>query len=414
MLSYTIQLYKKAYSGLSLNSWYLCLVMFINRSGTMVIPFMTIYCRQELHFTVNQATYIMGLFGLGSILGAFIGGKITDKHGFYYVQVFALLIGGLLFMLLGFQKTFLTLGTGSFVLSVCNEAFRPANSAAIAHYSSDENKTRSNSLNRLAVNLGWAFGGLLGGTLAQINYHLLFWVDGCTNIAAALLLLKLIPVSKVVKPIKNAINEVIISSPYKDSIYLIFIGFVILFATCFFQVFTMQPLFYKTQWHFSELFIGLLMGLNGLLIVIFEMVIIHNLEGKRHPLNYICVGVLLVGAGFVLLNFLPSANYSALIILVFITIGEIMAMPFMNSFWIMRTTSANRGQYAALYTIAWSIAQIMAPLIGGQVVTNSGYNLLWWITGAICICASIGFRRLYRSAFKPNRVVPMEETIFDL
>jgi predicted MFS family arabinose efflux permease len=414
MLSYTIQLYKKAYSGLSRNSWYLCLVMFINRSGTMVIPFMTIYCRQELHFTVNQATYIMGLFGLGSILGAFIGGKITDKHGFYYVQVFALLIGGLLFILLGFQKTFLTLGIGSFVLSVCNEAFRPANSAAIAHYSSDENKTRSNSLNRLAVNLGWAFGGLLGGTLAQINYHLLFWVDGCTNIAAALLLLKLIPVSKVVKPIKNAINEVIISSPYKDSIYLIFIGFVILFATCFFQVFTMQPLFYKTQWHFSELFIGLLMGLNGMLIVIFEMVIIHNLEGKRHPLNYICVGVLLVGAGFVLLNFLPSSSYSALIILVFITIGEIMAMPFMNSFWIMRTTSANRGQYAALYTIAWSIAQIMAPLIGGQVVTNSGYNLLWWITGAICLCASIGFMMLYRSAFKPNRVVPMEETIFDL
>src|ERR1700712_696476 len=121
MLFSPIQLYKQAYSGLSRNSWYLCLVMFVNRSGTMVIPFMTIYCRQELHFTVNQATYIMGLFGLGSILGAFIGGKITDKHGFYYVQVGALLLGGLLFMFVGFQKTFFTLGLGSFILSVCNE-----------------------------------------------------------------------------------------------------------------------------------------------------------------------------------------------------------------------------------------------------------------------------------------------------
>ncbi len=411
MLSYTIQLYKKAYSGLSLNSWYLCLVMFINRSGTMVVPFMTIYCHKVLHFTLPQSGYIMGFFGAGSIVGALIGGKITDKHGFYYVQIFALLSGGLLFILLGFQETFITLGIGSFVLSVCNESFRPANSAAIVHYSTDENKTRSNSLNRLAVNLGWIFGGMLGGTLAAINYHLLFWVDGCTNILAALLLLKLIPASNVIKTIKNKIN--VDGSPaYKDKVYLIFIGFVILFATCFFQIFTMQPLYYKTQWQFSELFIGLLMGVNGLLIVMFEMVIIHNLEGKKHPLQYICAGVLMTGIGFVLLNFLPAAYYAAIIVLIFITIGEILAMPFMNSFWIMRTTSGNRGSYAALYTTAWSAAQIMAPIIGGLAISFVSFSLLWWITGAICLCASIGFMMLYRSNFKQNRIIPIEETVF--
>jgi predicted MFS family arabinose efflux permease len=412
MLSYTIQLYKKAYSGLSRNSWYLCFVMFINRSGTMVIPFMTIYCTQKLHFTVEQAGYIMGLFGVGSLLGAFLGGKTTDKYGFYYVQIFALLVGGVLFILLGFQKTFITIGIGSFVLSVCNESFRPANYAAIVHYSTDENKTRSNSLNRLAVNLGWAFGGLLGGTLAHINYNLLFWVDGSTNIAAALLLLRLIPISKLVKPVKNAISAIRDSSPYKDGVYLIFIGLVVLFATCFFQIFTMQPLFYKTQWHFSEQFIGLLMGLNGLLIVIFEMVIIHSLEGKKHPLVYICLGALLTGAGFMLQNYLPPAYYAALIVMIFITVGEILAMPFMNSFWIVRTTNTNRGQYAALYTMAWSTAQIIAPLLGGILIAFAGFNFLWWITAAICLCASIGFIILYRYAFKQGRIVPVEETVF--
>jgi predicted MFS family arabinose efflux permease len=412
MLSSPIQLYKKAYSGLSLNSWYLCLVMFINRSGTMVIPFMTIYCTQKLHFTVEQAGYIMGIFGVGSILGAFMGGKITDKYGFYYVQVFALLAGGLLFILLGFQKTFITISIGSFVLSVCNESFRPANYAAIVHYSTEENKTRSNSLNRLAVNLGWAFGGFLGGTLAHINYSLLFWVDGCTNIVAALFLLKLIPVSKLVKPVKHAINSITESSAYKDNVYLIFIVLVVLFATCFFQIFTMQPLFYKTQWHFTEQFIGLLMGINGLLIVIFEMVIIHSLEGKNHPLKYICLGVLLTGVGFVLMNFFPSAHYTALIILVLITLGEILSMPFMNSFWIMRTTARNRGQYAALYTMAWSTAQIIAPSLGGEVIAHVSYDLLWWITGATCLCASIGFIMLYRFTTKQNRIIPVEETVF--
>ncbi len=413
MLSYTIQLYKKAYSGLSRNSWYLCLVMFINRSGTMVIPFMTIYCTQKLHFTVEQGGIIMGLFGIGSLVGAFIGGKVTDKYGFYYVQIFALLVGGLLFLLLGFQRTFLSIGIVSFILSVCNDSFRPANYAAIVHYSTDENKTRSNSLNRLAVNLGWAFGGFLGGTLAHINYHLLFWVDGSTNIVAALLLLKLIPITKIVKPVKDAINAITDKSAYRDNFFLIFICLVVLFATCFFQVFTMQPLYYKTQWHFSEQYIGALMGINGLLIVIFEMVVIHSLENKRNPLNYICLGVLLTGAGFVLLNFLYPAQYSALIIVVFITLGEMLAMPFMNSFWIMRTTARNRGEYAALYTMAWSTAQIISPVLGGQVISYAGFNLLWYITGGVCLCTTAGFFMLYKLTLKQkSRIVPLEETVF--
>lgn len=410
MLSSPIQLYKKAYSGLSRNSWYLCLVMLINRSGTMVVPFMTIYCHKVLHFTLPQAGYIMGFFGGGSILGALIGGKITDKRGFYYVQIFALLSGGVLFILLGFQTTFISVAICSFILSMCNESFRPANSAAIVHYSTPENKTRSNSLNRLAVNLGWIFGGMIGGLLAGINYHILFWVDGFTNILAALLLLKLIPASTIAKTIKNTFNTV--SDPaHKDRIYIAFIVLVILFATCFFQIFTMQPLFYKTQWHFNESYIGLLMGINGLLIVMFEMVIVHSLENKRHPLNYICVGVLFVGLAFVLQNFLPSAKYSALIVLFFITIGEMLAMPFMNTFWIMRTTSGNRGSYAALYTTAWSIAQIMAPIIGGLAISFVSFDLLWWITGGICLCASAGCILLYRTNFK-NKLVPLEETVF--
>jgi len=391
-----IQLYKKAYSGLSRNSWYLCLVMLINRSGTMVIPFMTIYCIHQLHFTIVQAGYIMALFGLGSICGAFIGGKLTDKFGFYDLQIFALLSGGILFLILGYQHTFLTVGAGAFVLSFCNESFRPANSSAIAYYSTDENKTRSYSLNRLAVNLGWSVGAGLGGFLAAYSYHSLFWVDGCTNILAALMLLKLIPRSHIVKIEKNTAEVTETSSAYKDTVYLVFIGLSILFAGCFFQLFTMQPVFYKTQWLLNERTIGSLMSLNGLLIVFIEMVLIHKLEGRRHPLNYISTGVILVGIGFVLLNEMPHNIVSGIVAMLFITFGEMFAMPFMNSFWITRTNNNNRGEYAGLYTMAWSTAQVLAPTVGAQLINFGGFNLLWWILGGICLVSAIGFWILYR------------------
>lgn len=399
-----IQLYKQAYSGLSRNSWYLCLVMLVNRSGTMVVPFMTIYCIHQLHFTIVQAGYIMAIFGLGAICGAFAGGKVSDKIGFYDLQIFALLSGGVLFIVLGFMQTFAGVAIGSFVLSFCNESFRPANSSAIAYYSSNENRTRSYSLNRLAVNLGWAFGGIL----ASINYHLLFWVDGCTNIVAAFLLLRLIPRSGIVKIVKEKLETGLASSSaYKDKIYLLFIALTILFASCFFQIFTTQPLFYKSIWEFNERTIGFLMAANGGLIVIIEMVMIHKLEGRRHPLKFICVGVILTGIGFALANVLPGLFWSGIIIVIFLTIGEMLSMPFMNTFWINRTSANNRGEYAGLYTMAWSTAQVLAPTIGTRIINHFGFYTLWWVVLAGCLLASAGFLLLYKLIFSANNVKAM-------
>ncbi|MFA5244785.1 MAG: MFS transporter, partial [Pedobacter sp.] len=109
----SVNIYRKAYSGLSKENWYLSLVMLLNRSGTMVVPFLTIYCTQKLNFSIVQAGMIMSVFGLGSVFGAFIGGKITDKIGFYYLQVGALLSGGLMFILIGFLESFLSLALGT-------------------------------------------------------------------------------------------------------------------------------------------------------------------------------------------------------------------------------------------------------------------------------------------------------------
>src|SRR5437868_2209872 len=216
MLASTVQLYKNAYTGLSRKTWYLSVVMLINRSGTMVIPFMTIYATQQLHFSITQAGFVMGLFGLGAIVGAFIGGRITDKFGFYPMQIASLLLGGTMFIITGYMHTYSSLCISAFILSVCNESFRPANSTAIAFYSKEENRTRSYSLNRLAINLGWAVGGALGGFLASVNYSLLFWVDGCTNIAAALLLLKLLPYVKSGTHNTEQKHTVIVKPAYRD------------------------------------------------------------------------------------------------------------------------------------------------------------------------------------------------------
>lgn len=405
MLGRTISLYTNAYSGLSKSTWLLSLVMLVNRSGTMVIPFMTIYLTQpSMGYSIGQAGLVMGIFGLGAVCGGFLGGRLTDRLGFYRVQLVTLTGGGLLFMTLGQMKSYPLICVCTFLLSVVNEAFRPANSTAIAHYCKEENRTRSYSLNRLAVNLGWAVGGAIGGILASINYHLLFWVDGITNILAAILLRYFLSAAATSAPISAAATAAPIpkesappapaGSPYRDKIYLQFIGCTILFAGCFFQLFTILPVYYKKVLHMPEYMIGLLMTLNGVIITLFEMVLVFKLEGKKENLFYIFNGVLVVTLSFLLLNILPLSVISAFICMLLVTIGEIMAMPFMNSFWIARTAKNNRGQYAGLYTIAWSTAQALGPIGGSQGAEHWGFRTLWWIVSGICLLSAIGFRWL--------------------
>ena len=403
MLSATAKVYRNAYSGLSRSTWLLSVIMLINRSGTMVIPFMTLYLTSPgMGYTVGQAGFVFGLFGLGAFSGAWLGGKLTDKIGFYPVQLITLIGGGILFMILGQMKSFPLICTFTFLLSFVNEAFRPANSTAIAFYSKEENRTRSYALNRLAINLGWAVGSGIGGILAKHSYELLFWVDGFTNITAAVVMwLFLKPVEYKPSAQKKTVDVVHLPA-HRDKIYVIFILITTLFASCFFQLFTNLPVYFKKELHFSEPLIGAIMAANGIIIALVEMVLIYKLEGKRKSTVYITIGVGLVGLSFLMLNIPGIGAPAAFAMILMVTMGETLSMPFMNSYWIGRTQASNRGQYAALYTMAWSAAQCLGPMGGAQLAQHSSFFVLWCVVGGLALLASFSFWRLHLSVIVDN------------
>jgi predicted MFS family arabinose efflux permease len=240
----------------------------------MVVPFMTLYLTSSLGYSIGQAGFVFGLFGLGAFSGAWLGGKLTDKIGYYPVQMITLIGGGILFMLLGQMKTYPLICVFTYLVSFVGEAFRPANSTAIAFYSKEENRTRSYALNRLAINLGWALGSAMGGIIAKFNYELLFWIDGITNITAAIVMwLFLKPVSVIKKEVNTTAITPLLSA-YKDKTFMLFALITTLFAACFFQLFTNLPVYFKKELHLSEPFIGLLMAINGIIIALVEMVVL--------------------------------------------------------------------------------------------------------------------------------------------
>jgi predicted MFS family arabinose efflux permease len=300
-----------------------------------------------------------------------------------------------MFLVLGQMNSYSAIIICTFILSMVNESFRPANATAIAMYSTPENRTQSFSLVRLSINLGWGIGSALGGLLAAINYKLLFWVDGFTNISAAIMLIVILPKISQAQQHKSTTDKPVTTksnSPYKDKKFLYFLGIQILFAICFFQLFTNIPLYFKQALHLSEFNIGLILSANGVLIALFEMVLVFKLEGRRPYLVLMSYGCILMGLAFMVLN-LPffTGAIIAISCMGLITIAEMVSMPFMNSFYIERSSERTRGSYAGMYTMGWSIAQVFGSSVGSLYAQNFGFFSLWFAVSTLCLLAAAGF-----------------------
>jgi predicted MFS family arabinose efflux permease len=277
------------------------------------------------------------------------------------------------------------------LLSVLGEAFRPANAAAVAAYSNEQNRTRAYSLNRLAINLGWAIGPAVGGVLASIDYNLLFWADGLTCIAAAALLFIVLPPEKQSIKSKDAVHATpTFSKPHTDRVYLKGLFLLLLIVTCFFQLFSIIPVYYKEEVGLSEAVIGIVLALNGLIIATVEMVLVYRLEKQSRDYTYIITGAFLIGVSFLMLAIAPVLSV-VLASMLAVTIGEMYLFPFMNNFWIRRSSAGNRGQYAALYTMTFAAAQVAAPNLAAQVVQHGSYTILFVVDFLLCTTACLGF-----------------------
>lgn len=354
----------------------------------MVLPFLTLYLNKHLHFSFAEVGWIMSIFGLGSLIGSWLGGKLTDKIGFYQVMFWSLFISGLMLIGLQFITTFWGFSLALFLTMMIADTFRPAMFVAVKAYSKPENQTRTLTLVRLAINLGFTIGPFLGGIIiAAISYKGLFWVDGLTCIIAILLFRRVLKNKSLSKKVAIKDNEFIASSVLKDKPFWVFLGIVFIMAVIFFQLFTTLPIFYRDVYGLTELQIGLLMALNGGLIFIFEMPLIHRLEkSSLEKIRLIMIGLSLFSLSFLLL--ITTQWIGILIIsMMILSFGEMLGFPFTNSFAIDRAPKGKEGKFMALYTMAFSLAHIFSAKLGMFITDLYGFNTNWLLMGILGLVA---------------------------
>jgi predicted MFS family arabinose efflux permease len=365
--------------------------MFINRSGAMVLPFLGVYMTDHLGFGLKHAGLVLSFYGVGSVVGSWLGGMITDKIGEFKVQSFSLILSVPMFCLIPFFKSEEGLALIIFLQSTISESFRPANSVAITKYARPGNITRSFSLNRMAVNLGFSVGPALGGILSAISYDFLFYSNALGALFAGIVYIRFF--GKRHKHFKQQSVETVSKSvsPYRDRKFLVFSLNCLVFSVCFFQILNTLTIFYKQEAQLSQQQIGYILGYSGFIIVILEMLFVQIAEKKFRLGQTLFIGAFLCGISFAMLSF----NHSLILLVISMTvlcIGEIWTLPFLSTVTALRSGLNNKGAYMGLLGMGFSIAFILTPYLGTLIAQKFGFTTLWIGTGILMAFVATAFR----------------------
>ena len=360
----------------------LSIVMLINRSGSMVLPFLGVYMTDHLKFSLENAGIVLSFYGIGSVLGSWLGGFLTDKFGEYYIQSWSLFLSAPIFIIMPFFSSVEMMALLIFLQSAISDTFRPANSVAITKYARPENLTKAFSLNRMAVNLGFSIGPALGGILSGISYNFLFVVNGIGAVTAGIIYViffrrrnKIFREKKKLEPTKT-IEKTVTKSPYKDYPFLLYSFLCAVFAVCFFQFFNTIPLFYKDVAKLDQSTIGFILGYSGFIIVLLEMPLVSLAERVLKIPQILSIGIIMSGVSYLLLLF--GSNIPLLLLsMSILSIAEIWVLPFMSTVTALRAERGNKGAYMGLNGIAFSFSFIFTPFLGTYVVSHFGFDSLW-------------------------------------
>jgi predicted MFS family arabinose efflux permease len=364
--------------------WIQCIATFVNRSGTMVLPFLALYLHRTLGYSVQDAGIALTVYGIGAFATAPFSGRISDRVGARRLMIISLLLTGCVVFTLLIPRSFAVMLMLIFLWSIISEAFRPASLVSITELVTADQRKTAFAVNRLAVNLGMSIGPALGGFLILFSYPLLFVVDGATSIVAGIVL-ALSPwnpphdlhahghTGSAEKKVGQTGLGVL-----RDGTLMYFLLSFIPILVVFFQHNGSMPLYLVSDLHLSEATYGLLFTINTGLIILFEVPLNIAMAHWSHRRS-LAVGSFLAGAGFGMMGLVGSV-YGVAVTVVVWSFGEMILLPAASNYMAEIAPVDRRGAYMGMYQASFSFAFAVSGWAGTTILHMYGGPFLWALT----------------------------------
>ncbi len=346
----------------------------------MALPFLALYLTRRLHFSEPQAGVVLGCYGLGALVVSPIAGGLCDRIGPLPMMRFSLGLSGSLLLLFPFVNGYSSILILTILWAAAAESFRPANLSLLTSLVTPAQRKPAFALVRLAINLGMSIGPAVGGFLVLSSYSLLFWVDGATSILAGIFLS--LPSVFGHMPLHGAnLMRKQNDSAYRDGRLLFGLLAMLPVSIVFFQHQSTLPLFLGGELGFSPVVYGLMLPVNTILILVFEVPMNVAMSHWTHRRSLV-TGALLIGAGFGVLAVTRGPVMAALSVAIW-SFGEIIFLPAAVAYVADITPVGASGQYMGAYQMMFSLTLILSPMVGTAVLHRYGSTVLW--IGALAV-----------------------------
>jgi MFS family permease len=367
--------------------WVLLAGTFINRFGTFVMPFLTIYMTRRGHSLVD-ASYAVSAFGVGALGGSTLGGWLADRIGRRNTIVLGTFAAAALYMLLHYAVTMPQILICTMLAGLSAGTYPPASGALLADIVPEALRVRAYSALRVAMNAGFACGASTAGFLAKYSFFWLFAGDALTSAVYGVIALIALPhgirAAKANAPWKDALAHIAGNRPFHAA----FAG-ALLTALVFAQFGTTYSAFVISlglsldigSLHLSgETLYGVLLAWNGVMVMLFELPLTSATQRLR-PQRMMALGYLLIGVGFALNGAAHSVAWLFLAMTIF-TIGEMTSMPVSSAYIAQIAPEQMRGRYMGALSVTWSLSSIIGPQFGFRLMAHQPH-LLWLTCGLL-------------------------------
>jgi MFS family permease len=303
-----------------------------------------------------------------------IGGHLADRIGRRNTIITSMFSSSAAMVALSQARGLPVIIPLTFVAGAAAELYRPAASALIADLIEPKQRYFAFSMYRFAVNLGFAMGPATAGFLADRSFLYIFLGDAITSVTYGVIAMIFLPHgmrshAKDESPIEG------FRVAFRDRVFMRFLLASLCITWVEYQTHSTLPL-YITKIGYTPATYGSLISINGVLIILFELII--TMWAQRFPKRpLIALGFALSGLGFALTGLARSIPALAMTIVVW-SLGEMIFAPATSAFVASIAPEQYRGRYNGLWITTWSIGMIFGPTLGTWLFEH--YEPSLWIS----------------------------------
>ncbi len=368
--------------------------MIVSLGFGAAMPFVSLYMYRELGLSMKLVGTIMLFSALISSAGRIIGGELADRIGRKPLIAVTMGVRTAFFLLMScviyIRASYVAVALVFLAIRFLGALMQPGISAMVADIVPQERRVEAFGILRIGGNAGWAAGPAIGGFLITISYWSLFLVTAAASlIGMALVLLFIEEPRHRLAAERFELSKVL--DVGRDRKFLIFCGFSFLLFLVMGQFASTLSVFSTEFVGISDVQLGFLYTLNGIIIVLFQWpaALLGGRIGTRRALT---LGAILFGAGYFTVGLAPSF-YFLLGSMVLITLGEATFSPSATTAVANSATEGKMGRYMGFFGLAEALGWSAGPFVGGWLLDYLGKEplALWGAIAAIAAVAAIGF-----------------------